>query len=268
MGLPYGGMAEPPRDGEFRRPSRGSRLVSAVCRSFGPASPMDTRPVIAIDGPAGAGKSTAARLLAEALGYRFLDSGALYRAVTLKALRRGLDPADEGRVASLAEGARIDLRYEEGRTAVELDGEDVSSEIRGPDVTTAVSTVAALPRVRQVMVRFQRAFAMGGGVVAEGRDIGTVVFPDADVKFYLDAAPEVRAARRAAEHGAEDVNEVEAELRARDHKDIRRAVAPLRPADDAVRLDTSELDVNQVVDLMVARVNELRGDDDVRDGGL
>ncbi len=216
--------------------------------------------IIAIDGPAGAGKSTVARLLAERLGLRFLDTGALYRAVTLEALRRGISPSDEGAVAAIAESVRIELIPDPGAPRLLLDGEDVSGAIRGPDVSTAVSTVASLPRVRAAMVRQQHAFADGGGVVAEGRDIGTVVFPDADVKVYLDADPLERARRRAlerGEEGAEEVARVERELAARDGQDAGRAVAPLRQADDALRVDSTGLGIDGVVAVLEEQVAKL-----------
>lgn len=214
--------------------------------------------MIAIDGPAGAGKSTCARLLAARLGYRFLDTGALYRAVTLRALREGLDPGDEEAMAALAR--KVDITLPAGPpdsvvpNRVVLDGEDVSAEVRGPAVSNAVSTVAALPNVRLAMVRLQRVFAAGGGVVAEGRDIGTVVFPDADVKFFLDADPHVRAERRATERGERDVASVERELNARDKMDTERDVAPLRAADDAVRVDSTSKSADEVLAEMARHV--------------
>jgi cytidylate kinase len=209
---------------------------------------MRSRLIIAIDGPAGAGKSTVARRLARRLGYRFLDTGALYRAVTYAALRAGLDPAGEEQVAALAESADLRLVAGQDGLRVLLEGVDISTEIRGPDVTTAVSTVAAHPRVRAAMVPFQRAFAEpDGGVVAEGRDIGTVVFQDADLKFYLDADPTVRASRRAQESGEGDVARVHRQMAERDRDDAERKVSPLRVADDAVRIDSTELSLDQVI---------------------
>jgi len=215
---------------------------------------MRSRLIIAIDGPAGAGKSSVARLLARRLGYRFLDTGALYRAITLAALRDGLEPSDEEQVAALARTLDLRLESEPGGLRVLLGGDDISAEIRGPDVTTAVSTVAALPRVRAAMVPLQRAFADGGGVVAEGRDIGTVVFQDADLKFYLDADPAVRAGRRALESGEGDVAHVHRQMAARDRDDSERKVSPLRAAADAVRIDSTALSLEQVVGLLLEAV--------------
>jgi cytidylate kinase len=218
------------------------------------------RLLIAIDGPAGAGKSTCARRLAERLGYRFLDTGALYRAVTLAALRAGIDPSDAAGVAAAASKARVVLEGTGGTAGaagrVLLDGEDVSSEIRGPAVTNAVSTVAAHPPVRAAILPHQRRFAEAGGVVAEGRDIGTVVFPDADVKFFLEADARVRAERRARERGEGDVDAVEREIRARDEQDSKRDASPLVAAPDAIRIDTTNLSVDAMVDVLERRVRD------------
>lgn len=214
------------------------------------------RSIVAIDGPAGAGKSTVARRLAARLGWRFLDTGALYRAVALKALRSGVAPADAEAMARLAETADIEIRVADGAQKVLLDGEDVSREIRSPEVSNSVPAVAAHARVREAMRPRQRAFAARGRVVAEGRDMGTVVFQDAGVKFYLDADPAVRAARRAAERGDADVSRVETEQRERDRQDSTRDVAPLRAAPDAIRVDATHLSVEEVVETLFAKVRE------------
>ena len=212
------------------------------------------RSIVAIDGPAGAGKSTVAKRLAERLGWRFLDTGALYRAVTLRARRAGIEPGDAEAMARTAREAVIEIRSEGGAQKVFLDGEDVSAAIRSPDVSKSVPTVAAHAGVREAMRPHQWAFASAGRVVAEGRDMGTVVFKDAGVKFYLDADPTVRAARRAAERGDPDVSKVEAEQRERDRRDSTRDVAPLAVAPDAVRMDSTGLAIEEVVDRMLAAV--------------
>ncbi len=197
--------------------------------------------VIAIDGPAGAGKSTVARALAKALGFTYLDSGAMYRSVALLTLR---DP--DGEAAQLAAAARIELG---GR--VRLDGEDVSAAIRTPEVSARASEVAADPAVREALVAKQRELLSSGDWVAEGRDIGTVVAPGAELKVYLDADPAERARRRAAELGAE-VAQVLAEQTLRDERDRSREASPLQAADGAVVLDTTGLDVDEVVSRIAA----------------
>jgi cytidylate kinase len=198
--------------------------------------------VIAIDGPAGAGKSTVARAVARTLGWTYLDSGAMYRAVALLVLA---SPAREP--VALARAARIDI----GGGRVLLDGRDVSGELRAPEVSEAASRVAADPEVRRALVRKQRGLIGEGDWVAEGRDIGTVVAPDAALKIFLTAAAEERARRRAAELGA-DARAVLAEHALRDARDATRAHSPLRPAPGAVTLDTTELSVEEVVDRIVA----------------
>jgi cytidylate kinase len=208
--------------------------------------------VVAIDGPAGSGKSTLARLLAGRLGFLYLDSGALYRAVTLKALREGADPRDGARLKALLEGSRIRLQDGSDGQRTLLDGRDVSAEIRGPEVTAAVPLVAAHPGVRDGIVRLQRAYVEesgGRGVVVEGRDIATVVFPEARVKFFLDASPEERARRRAAQTGGAHADELDA-MKRRDAHDSGRAVAPLRRAEDAETVDTTGLSVEQVLSVL------------------
>jgi cytidylate kinase len=209
--------------------------------------------VIAIDGPAGSGKSTVARRLAERLGMDYLDTGAMYRAVTFAALRRGIDPADAEPVARLAKA--VDLEVTPGE--VRVDGVDATIEIRGPEVSRAVSLVAANPEVRTELVRRQREWAAsrGGGVV-EGRDIGSVVFPDAQLKVYLTARPEVRAERRAAEVTGLDYETVAADLARRDALDQGRETAPLRVPEGAVELDTSDMTVEEIVDEIVRRLGD------------
>lgn len=205
------------------------------------------RLVIAIDGPSGAGKGTLARALAQALAYRHVDTGAMYRAVAWKAEHDGVDLDDEQAVAQVAESAALDQH--DGHTVI--DGHDVTRAIRTPEIDRAAARVARLPAVRRALVARQRALGAGGGVVMEGRDIGTVVFPDADVKIYLDAAPEERARRRAADpaHSGSGVSveAVATDLAARDRSDTTRAVAPLAAADDAVYIDTTRLSIDEVV---------------------
>ncbi|MDD9368545.1 MAG: (d)CMP kinase [Acidimicrobiales bacterium] len=209
--------------------------------------------VIAIDGPAGSGKSTVARLLAERLGLEYLDTGAMYRAITFAALRRGIDPAEPEPVEQLALSVELDVTTEH----VRVDDVDATIEIRGPEVSRAVSLVAANAGVRTEMVRRQRewAEARGGGVL-EGRDIGTVVFPDAVLKVYLNARPEVRAERRAAEVSDLDYETVAADMARRDALDQGRETAPLRRADGALELDTSDLTVDEIVDDLARRVDD------------
>jgi cytidylate kinase len=204
--------------------------------------------VIAIDGPAGSGKSTVARALADRLGLGYLDTGSMYRSVAFAALRRGIDPDDAEPVGKLAE--TFELEVDAGDVVV--DGVDASIEIRGPEVTRAVSIVAANPRVREAMRRRQREWAEnhGGGVI-EGRDIGTVVFPDAEAKVYLDAREDVRAARRSKEVTDLDYETVAADLARRDALDQGRTHDPLREADDAIIVDTSDLTIDEIVDLLV-----------------
>ena len=211
---------------------------------------------IAIDGPSGAGKGTIARALAEALGYRHIDSGAMYRAVGWKALRDGLALTDEAAIGALAEQSAIDV---EG-SAVRIDGVDVSQAIRTPAIDRAAAAVARLPKVREALVARLRVAGAGGGVIMEGRDIGTVVFPAADVKFYLDADAQERARRRAldpAHTGATSVAEVASALGERDESDRTRTIAPLTAASDAYVLDTTGQPIAVVVDEVLHVVRAL-----------
>ena len=212
--------------------------------------------IIAIDGPSGAGKGTVARAVASRLGYRHVDTGAMYRALAWLASHSGLALTDEAAVAALGERATFDL--EGGRIAI--DGHDVRTAIRTPEMDKAAAAVARLPEVRRVLVARQRSFADGGGVVMEGRDIGTVVFPDADVKIYLDASPEERARRRAADpaHASSKTGklaEVATALAERDKSDSTRAASPLTLAADATRIDTTGVAAAEVVDRVIAIVN-------------
>ncbi len=212
--------------------------------------------IIAIDGPSGAGKGTIARTLSEELGYRHLDTGAMYRAVAWSTVRTGIALHDENAIAALARAAEIVL---EGG-AVLIDGHDVTRAIRTPEIDNAASAVARLPRVREVLVARQRDLGAGGDVVMEGRDIGTVVFPDADVKIYLDASEEERARRRVndASHASSQAGHaaVAEAIKARDTADSTRAASPLMMAPDAIRIDTTSMPVMEVVDRVLAIIRK------------
>ena len=223
---------------------------------------MRTAAIVAIDGPVGAGKSTVAMGVARALGIRYIDTGAMYRSVAWLALRQGVDLRDERAVASIAASASIEFVPANSRQGVVVNGTDVTEAIRTPEVSEAASVVSAHPAVRHAMVALQRRMGAEGGVVMEGRDIGTVVFPDAEVKVFLDASPEERARRRFKELVAKGVAvDYEALKKAeeeRDRRDSTRAHSPLRRAPNAVVIDTTGLTVQEIVDRIVQLVRVQR----------
>lgn len=215
--------------------------------------------IIAIDGPAGVGKSTVARLLAARLGYRYLDTGALYRAVAWKTLQSRIRPTDHESVATLLPTTLLHIRFPNGAMQVLVDGIDVTGELRTPEVSATASIVSAIPAVREWLMPIQRQIGQTGSVVAEGRDVGTKVFPSAPYKFFLEADAEVRVARRHRELVAagrgETVETTSGDLLDRDRRDRTRSIAPLIPAGDARLIDTSALSPDQVVEQMVAAVS-------------
>ena len=221
---------------------------------------MPKHPVIAIDGPAGSGKSTAARLLARKLGYTHVDTGALYRTVTWLAIERGVDLADERALAAVVPDIQARFEPSAGGQKVFSGSRDVSREIRTPELTRQVRFAAVSPLVRKALVPVQREFAERGPCVMEGRDIGTVIFPDAQVKFYLDAPLRVRAERRwkelVAAGKSATLEEVEREEAARDESDLKRATAPLRKADDAIVVDTGRFDIDGMVEHLARLTGE------------
>ena len=216
--------------------------------------------IIAIDGPAASGKSTTAKLVAQRLNYLHIDTGAMYRAIALKVLEHEIDLGDEETIGKLAEDTHIQLQNERDRVKVVLDGQDVSERIRERKVTHAASAISKISKVRQIMVREQRSAAQEGGVVLEGRDIGTVVFPNADVKIFMVANVEERVKRRRDELLLQnievDVRTLEDEIVARDANDSQRTISPLRKADDAFVLDTSGLTIDQQVDFIIEIVHK------------
>ena len=215
--------------------------------------------IIAIDGPAGVGKSTVAKLVAARLGYFYLDTGALYRAIAVKALQSKIHPTDHERVEKMLPPTSIQMQFQNGATQVFVDGIDVTGELRTPEVTAAASIVSAIPAVREWLLPIQRQIGRRGSVVAEGRDIGTKVFPEAPFKFFLEADADIRVARRhrelvAAGRGG-TVETTSRDLSDRDRRDRTRSVDPLVPADDARFIDTSALSPDQVVEQMIAAVS-------------
>jgi cytidylate kinase len=216
--------------------------------------------IIAIDGPVGSGKSTVARRLAALMGYVYVDTGAMYRALALKAIRRGVGLEDAAGLEELARGTRIDLRAQDGTQLVFLDGADVTAAIRSPECSQASSKIAVVAGVRKVLVAEQRRAGEQGGVVMEGRDIGSVVFPDADLKIFLTASPEVRAERRCREHqqkgDAVTLERTLEEIHERDRRDRERATSPLVRAQDAVVVDSTAMDAEEVARLVMLLAKE------------
>ena len=216
---------------------------------------------VAIDGPAGAGKSTISRKAAAELGYIYIDTGALYRTVGLNAMRMGADiQNDDEVIATLTDELKVELKFIDGEQRMFLGGEDVSSEIRTPEASMAASRVSAVPRVRQYLFDLQKNLAKSNNCIMDGRDIGTVVLPDADVKIFLTASPEARAQRRykeLIEKGMEaSYEDVLADMIKRDYDDSHRAIAPLKQADDAILCDTSEIDLQQSIDLIIKTIKD------------
>lgn len=223
-----------------------------------PSSKAAAFKIVTLDGPAGSGKSTVARILATRLEFLYLDTGAMYRAVTLKAMQLKLDLSDSDGLVKMAKNTEVDLINIDDQLKVVLDGKDVSSEIRTLEVTENTHWIAKDSRIREVMVQWQRTFAKKGDVVAEGRDVGTVVFPNADFKFYLDADLKERAQRRKKElvsNGTEVQEEIiQEQIRIRDESDMTREISPLRKADDAKLIDTSGLNIQQVVEKILETI--------------
>ena len=226
---------------------------------------MASDEIVAIDGPSGSGKSTIACRVAERLGFLYIDTGAMYRAAALRATREGISPDDDAAIRAMCATLSIHLEPKGRDLRVMLDGRDVSRAIRTPEMSLAASRYSALPAVREAMVRLQRTMGGEGRVVMEGRDIGTVVFPGARYKFFLNATDEVRARRRfdelrRAKMGNATYDEVLADLRTRDRADAERAHSPLRRSDDAVEVDTSPLTIEQVVEVCLEHIHGRRAE--------
>lgn len=218
------------------------------------------KPIITIDGPSGVGKSTVSRVLADRLGYSYLNTGAMYRTVALKVFRSNIDPEDEHELRILL--SKLNLSFEEngGGFRIFLDGKDVSHEIKTPEISMLASYISLKPFVREILSDIQRRIGERGNIILEGRDIGTVVFPDADIKFYLDASPEIRASRRYREMvqmGRHiDWQEVFEDLIRRDASDTKRDISPLEPAEDAIIIESGHMTIEEVIDRMLSVINK------------
>jgi cytidylate kinase len=218
---------------------------------------MPKRKIIAIDGPSGAGKSTVARLLAERLGYIFIDTGAMYRAIAWKAKKEGV-PLNEESLKIICSTTEINLKRVSGRTRVFVDDKDVTEEIRTPEIGMMASTVSAFPCVRERLLELQRSMGRNGGIVMEGRDIGTVIFPDAEIKFFLDATIDERGKRRHLDLLSREIKDeperVTEEIKKRDEADSKRALAPLRRADDSIYIDSTKMSMDDVIEVMLKEI--------------
>ena len=218
-----------------------------------------TKLLITIDGPAGAGKTTVSRDLARRLGYLYVDTGALYRGVALAAKNQGINPNDDEGLKKLCSGLQLSFVEKRESMRLTLNNEDISNDIRTPEITMLASAVSARPVVRQYLLDLQRHLGKEKAAVFEGRDMGTVVFPDADVKFFLDASTQTRALRRYREiesNASQTLEEVKRDMQRRDHNDSSRKVAPLKAAPDAIVIDSTDLSVGKVVDLMISYIKE------------
>jgi cytidylate kinase len=218
--------------------------------------------VIAIDGPSGAGKSTVARILAQRLGYIYIDTGAMYRSIGWKTMKEWLDPSDEHALADLCGRTAVTIQTDNSDPRFFVDGYDVTGEIRTPEMGMMASAVSKSPAVRARLLTLQRELGKNGGVVMDGRDIGTVVFPDADLKFFLEASAEERGKRRYLELKAKsmdvDLERITQEIKDRDHQDRGRSIAPLKQADDALLIDSSLLSIDQVVSRMLSELAKVK----------
>jgi cytidylate kinase len=213
--------------------------------------------VVAIDGTSGSGKTTTARKVSELLGWLYLDTGATYRAVAYFVLKRGIDPNDKGRVIQILDDLSVEIKNANGEQKTIVNGEDVSDELRTDEVNKAVTPISKIREVRKYLVGIQRKIVDDRNAIVEGRDIGTVVFPDADIKFYMDADINVRAARREKQFNTDDLEEVKKDLKRRDHHDSTREESPLKKAADAFLLDTSSLSIDEQVNIVISEINKL-----------